>query len=69
LKLDYLGITCNITSTCISATYFGMHDQPFLAKLYITIILACGLAAFWAVLDPKADGPQMASMRYVTRLR
>lgn len=66
LKLDYLGIACNITSTCVSAAYFGLYDQqPRLARLYITIILACGLAVFWTLLDPSADGPRAAKFRYV----
>ncbi|RYP77226.1 hypothetical protein DL771_001275 [Monosporascus sp. 5C6A] len=63
LKLDYLGIACNITSTCISAAYFGLYEQPLLANFYITIILACGLAVFWALLDPSADGPRAAKFR------
>ncbi|KAI9665925.1 MAG: hypothetical protein M1821_003860 [Bathelium mastoideum] len=63
LKLDYLGITFNITTTCISATYFGLYDQPFLANVYMTVIAACGVAAFWAVLDPNADGPLAARLR------
>jgi predicted membrane channel-forming protein YqfA (hemolysin III family) len=66
LKLDYLGIMFNISSTCISATYFGLYDQPFLANVYMTVILACGLAAFWAVLDPGADGPRAAKWRQVS---
>jgi adiponectin receptor len=64
LKLDYLGIAFNITSTCISATYFGLYDQSWLANFYITIILACGLAVFWALLDPSVDGPRAAKFRY-----
>lgn len=67
MKLDYLGIASNITSTCISAAYFGLYEQPRLAKFYITIILACGLAVFWALLDPSADGPRAAHFRYVIR--
>ncbi|KAJ2991609.1 hypothetical protein NUW58_g2458 [Xylaria curta] len=63
LKLDYLGIASNITSTCISATYFGLYGQPWLANFYISLILACGLAAFWSMLDPSVDGPRAAKFR------
>ncbi|GAP93058.1 putative hemolysin-III channel protein Izh2 [Rosellinia necatrix] len=63
LKLDYLGIASNITSTCVSATYFGLYGQPRLTNFYVTIILACGFAAFWSMLDPSADGPRAAKFR------
>ncbi|KAI4861527.1 hemolysin-III channel protein-like protein Izh2 [Hypoxylon rubiginosum] len=63
LKLDYLGIACNITSTCVSATYFGLHEHPQLANFYMTIILACGLVAFGSMLDRGVDGPRAARFR------
>ncbi|KAI1200179.1 hemolysin-III channel protein-like protein Izh2 [Nemania serpens] len=63
LKLDYLGIASNITSTCVSATYFGLYEQPQLANIYITVILACGLLAFGSMLDPGADGHRAAQFR------
>ncbi|RYP08105.1 hypothetical protein DL764_002088 [Monosporascus ibericus] len=44
-------------------TYFGLYEQPLLANFYITIILACGLAVFWALLDPSVDGPRAAKYR------
>ncbi|KAI2602749.1 hemolysin-III channel protein-like protein Izh2 [Hypoxylon sp. NC1633] len=63
LKLDYLGIACNITSTCVSATYFGLHGHSQLAHFYITIILASGLAAFGSMIGPGMDGPRAARLR------
>ena len=63
LKLDYLGIVANITSTCVSATYFGLHTHSELASRYISAILLCGAATFWAVLDPNMDGPRAAKLR------
>lgn len=63
LKLDYLGIVANITSTCVSATYFGLYNHPELASRYIAAILLCGAATFWAVLDPNMDGPRAAKLR------
>lgn len=63
LKLDYLGIVTNITSTCVSATYYGLHDSPQLALRYISAILLCGAGTFWAVLDTRFDGPRAAALR------
>lgn len=63
LKLDYLGIVANITSTCVSATYFGLYNHPELASRYMGAILLCGAATFWAVLDPNIDGPRAATLR------
>jgi len=63
LKADYLGIVFNITSTSISAAYVGLSDEQWIARCYITVILICGLTAFWIVLDPHMDGPETAKWR------
>ncbi|KAH7017929.1 hemolysin-III channel protein-like protein Izh2 [Macrophomina phaseolina] len=64
LKLDYLGIVFNITSTSLSSTHFGLHDQDTaLASLYAKLLLGCGLATFWVTLDPTFDGSTAAKFR------
>ncbi|KAJ8127452.1 hypothetical protein O1611_g6186 [Lasiodiplodia mahajangana] len=63
VKLDYLGIAWNITSTGISATHFGLHGNPRLANYYITMILLCGLAVFGCMVGPDVDGPRAAKFR------
>ena len=63
LKLDYLGIVLNITSTCISSTYFGFYGNKLLQTFYVSLIVACGIATFWVVLDPQIDGNSGASLR------
>ncbi|MCJ1377039.1 hypothetical protein MMC17_000129 [Xylographa soralifera] len=63
LKLDYLGIVLNITSTCISAAYFGLHGDESLKAIYISVIAVCGATTFWFVLDPNIDGHNAAFWR------
>ncbi|MCJ1405416.1 hypothetical protein MMC11_008644 [Xylographa trunciseda] len=63
LKLDYLGIVLNITSTCISAAYFGLYGDEGLKALYISVIAVCGATTFWFVLDPDIDGHNAAFWR------
>ncbi|KAI1324963.1 hemolysin-III channel protein-like protein Izh2 [Xylariaceae sp. FL0255] len=65
LKLDYLGIAINITSTCISAAYFGIYDHPRIARAYMTAILACGVAVFYSLLGSGVDGPSAAKFRSI----
>lgn len=65
LKLDYLGIVCNITATCISATYFGLYDHRQLAMMYIAVIAVFGTMTFLSMLDSNADGTKSASWRLV----
>ena len=62
-QLDYLGINFNITSTCVSAAYFGFYNHPQLASRYITLILLSATLTFWTVLDQRADAPEGASRR------
>lgn len=64
LKLDYLGITLTISSTCVTSTYFGFYDNPALQALYITLTVVCGTAVFRSVMGPNADGPKAAAFRY-----
>ncbi|MCJ1321375.1 hypothetical protein MMC15_006719 [Xylographa vitiligo] len=63
LKLDYLGIVLNITSTCISAAYFGLCGDRSLQAIYISAITVCGTTTFWLVLDPDMDGHNAAFWR------
>ncbi|KAI1347663.1 hemolysin-III channel protein-like protein Izh2 [Xylaria sp. FL0043] len=65
LKLDYLGIACNITSTCVSATYFGLHGHPRLTNFYIAIIVTCSLVALGSMFGPDVDGPRAAKFRAI----
>ncbi|MCJ1288725.1 hypothetical protein MMC34_000254 [Xylographa carneopallida] len=63
LKLDYLGIVLNITTTCISAAYFGLYADGGLQAVYISLITVCGATTFWFVLDPDIDGHNAAFWR------
>ncbi|MCJ1431235.1 hypothetical protein MMC27_000586 [Xylographa pallens] len=63
LKLDYLGIVLNITSTSISAAYFGLDGDECLKAIYISITAVCGATTFWFVLDPDIDGHNAAFWR------
>jgi len=68
LKLDYLGIVLNITSTGISAIYFAFQSassRQTTLNIYIGTIALCGLAAFWVVLDPIFHGPKAAKWRLI----
>ncbi|KAK0620449.1 hemolysin-III channel protein-like protein Izh2 [Immersiella caudata] len=64
LKLDLLGIVTGTTATSVSATYFGLsrHD-PQLTSTYITLILLCAVATFWAVIDPTMHTQSAAPLR------
>jgi len=34
--------------------------------LYMVLTVLCAVGVFWAVLDPKADGPNATRWRYVS---
>lgn len=63
LKLDYLGIVLTISTTCISATFFGLYGHTNMQLIYIAVTVACGMAVFRSVLHPEADGPSASIYR------
>ncbi len=63
LKLDYLGIILNIATTAATFVYAGLYGKLGLQAFYITLVLACAIAMFSAVLSPFADGPGAAKWR------
>ncbi|KAL3482072.1 hemolysin-III related-domain-containing protein [Aspergillus californicus] len=65
LKLDYIGIILTISTTCISVTYFAMHENTLLQAVYISFTILCAVAVFWATLDARMDGPRAAPWRKV----
>jgi len=65
LKLDYLGITFNITITWISAIYFGFYEHTDLATWYISILSICGSITFYTMLNPNMDGSKAAVWRSI----
>lgn len=58
-----------ISTTCISATYFGLYGQARLQMLYMVLTVLCAIGVFWAVLDPNADGPNASRWRCVSYLK
>ena len=63
LKLDYCGIILTISTTCISATYFGLYGRPDIQALYISLTSLSAFGVLWVVLDPTVDGHKAAGFR------
>lgn len=63
LKLDYLGILLNVGTCAATFVFAGLYGKPGLQAFYITVILACAIAVFFAVLSPPADKLQAAKWR------
>lgn len=63
LRIDYAGILLLIQSSFISGIYVGFYCEPFLQKVYWTMITSLSTITAVLVLHPKLQGPKLRSTR------
>lgn len=63
LKLDYLGVMLTISTTNISATYFGLAGHERMQTIYLSLQVLCAGTVSWVMMSPHMDGTQAASSR------
>ena len=64
LKLDYLGILLNVSTTALTFVYVGLYGNACLQAFYLSILMICTTVVFRAILSPRADGTQAALWRF-----
>lgn len=50
-RLDYAGVILNIVGTGIPPIYYALYCKPFIATIYLTVMIVCGALLFVILLQ------------------